>query len=110
MFIVKLLVPFLIFSASGFTVFFLGSKLAEQELTARDALNAALIMGAIMGLSSSLGIFGLGITLMVTVGLLATHYEMGVFTSILLTLCACFLPWLVLYVIIAIRILNPALA
>jgi hypothetical protein len=91
--LVSFLTTFLVYSASGFVVFYFGSKPTDRELDRRDALMCALVLGIIMSVTSFLGGYGLWLTFFFVVSMLVKVYDCGVWSSIFMTAGAMFLPF-----------------
>ena len=90
--LVSFLTTVLIYSASGFVVFYFGSKPTERELDRREALMSALVLGITLGATSFLGLYGIGLTFFFVASMLVKIYDCGLWSSIFMTVGAMLLP------------------
>ncbi len=91
-FLLVTLMGILIYSASGFVVFYFGSKPTERELDRREALMSALVLGIIVTFTSFLGLYGIGLTFFFVASMLVKIYDCGLWSSIFMTVGAMLLP------------------
>lgn len=91
-FLLSFLTTCLIYSASGFVIFYFGSKPTEQELSRRDALMCALVLGITFAATLILGLYGLALTFFFVTSMLVKVYDCGLWSSIFMTVGAMLLP------------------
>jgi hypothetical protein len=92
--LLSFLTTFLIYSVSGFVVFYFGSKPTERELDRREALMSALVLGVTATATAFLGTFyGPALTFFLVVSMLARVYDCGLWSSIFMTVAAQLFPF-----------------
>lgn len=83
----------LIYSASGFVVFYFGSKPTERELDRREALMSALVLGVTATVTAFLGpLYSPALTFFLVVSMLVRVYDCGLWSSIFMTVAAQLFP------------------
>lgn len=94
MWILISLIMVLIYTVSGYVVFYFGSKPTERELDKREAIMCALALAITATATAFLGpLNSYGLTFFLIVSMLVRVYDCGVWSSIFMTVAAQFLPF-----------------
>lgn len=93
--ILGLLLAFIIFFASGFCVFYFGSKLTDHPLETKEAVMSALALGIVAIATSFLSFYGIVLTIFLLASLLTKVYDCGILSSIFMSFLAYLLPGLI---------------
>lgn len=93
-FLLATLTGILLYTASGFVVFYFGSKPTERELDRRDSLMCALVLAITATITAFLGAFyGPALTFFLVVSMLVRVYDCGLWSSIFMTVAAQLFPF-----------------
>lgn len=93
-FLLTTLTGIFVYTASGFVVFYFGSKPTERELDRREALMSALVLAITATVTAFLGpLYGPALTFFLVASMLVKVYDCGVAGSLLMTIGAMLFPF-----------------